>query len=116
MNAARPAAVKPVRGWLRAVREAIGLTQNDVAEKIGVKRQSYAQFEAAEEKGSISIGSMQRAADAMGCELVYFVLPREPVARSYGELAQLNDPAAGHLEATDRSMALEGRGAREDVR
>lgn len=114
MNAVRPAAAKPARGWLRAVREAIGLTQNDVASKIGVKRQSYAQLEAAEERGSISVMSMQRAAEAMGCELVYFVVPREALARSYAELAQLNDPAAMHLRATEHSMALRGRSPRED--
>jgi ApbE superfamily uncharacterized protein (UPF0280 family) len=83
---------------------------------MGVKRQSYAQFETAEERGSISISSMSRAAEAMGCELVYFVVPRGSVAGSYAELAQANDPAAAHLKATDQSMALKGPGARDDVR
>lgn len=82
---------------------------------MAVKRQSYAQFETAEERGSISIGSMRRAADAMDCELVYFVVPRESVARTYAELAQIHDPHAMHLKATDHSMALKGRGAQEDA-
>jgi predicted DNA-binding mobile mystery protein A len=105
----------PARGWLRAVREAIGLTQSEVATKMTVKRQSYAQFEAAEEKGTISVASMRRAADAMNCELVYFIVPRESVAGSYVELAQLHDPAAMHLRATDHSTALTGKGAQENA-
>lgn len=115
MNAARSAAAMPAKGWLRAVREATCLTQNTVASRIGVKRQSYAQFETAEERGSISVASMSRAAGAMGCELVYFVVPRDSVAGSYSELARLNDPVAAHLRATDQSIALKGQGAHEDV-
>jgi predicted DNA-binding mobile mystery protein A len=110
LNRARAAAAKPARGWLRAVREAIGLSQNEVASKIGVKRQSYAQFETAEERGSISIASLSRSAEAMGCELVYFIAPRPSVARSFAELADLHDPAASHLRATDQSTALKGQG------
>jgi len=116
LNAARLAAARPARGWLRAVREAVGLTQNGVAARIGVRRQSYAQLEEAEERGSISIASMHRAAEAMGCELVYFVIPRDSVAGSYAELARANDPAAAHLRATDHSMALKAGGAPDDAR
>lgn len=105
----------PARGWLRAVREAIGLTQRQVAVKAAVKRQSYAQFEAAEERGSISIGSLRRAAGAMDCELVYFIVPRATVAGTFAGLAQLHDPVSGHLKATDNSMALKGRPDRNDA-
>jgi predicted DNA-binding mobile mystery protein A len=105
----------PARGWLRAVREAIGLTQHQVAAKAAVKRQSYAQFETAEERGSISVGSLRRAAGAMDCELVYFIVPRASAARTYVELAQVHDPMHRHLKATDQSMALKGEGARDDA-
>jgi predicted DNA-binding mobile mystery protein A len=99
--------VVPARGWLRAVREAVGLTQADVAGRAGVKRQSYAQFENAEGRGSISIASLRRAAQAMDCELVYYVLPREAVARTYAGLALVHDPMARHLSATEQSMKIE---------
>jgi predicted DNA-binding mobile mystery protein A len=109
LNAARTAAAVPSRGWLRAVREAIGLSQARVAERGAVKRQSYAQFEAAEEKGSISVASLRRAAEAMDCELVYFVVPKAAVARTYCGLAEIHDPSAKHLKATEHSIALRGR-------
>ena len=88
------------------MREAIGLTQGRAAERAAVKRQSYSQFEASEERGSISIASLRRAARALDCELVYFIVPRESVARTYGGLADFHDPAAGHMRATDHSIAL----------
>jgi len=116
LNAAKAAADKPARGWLRAIREAIGQSQGDIAGRLGVKRQSYAQFEASEQTGSISMGSLRRAAAAMDCELVYFVVPRGPVARSYAELALIHDPAARHVKATDQSMALRGGGPPDESR
>ena len=91
------------------MRDAIGLSQDQVAKKLGIKRQSYADTERAEQSGSISINTLQRAADAMDCELVYFMVPRETVARTYAELAQIHDPMFKHLQATEHSMALEGQ-------
>jgi transcriptional regulator with XRE-family HTH domain len=77
---------------------------------MAVKRQSYSQFEAAEANASISIASVQRAAEAMDCELVYFIVPRGAAARSYADLALSNDPATRHLKATEHSMDLRNGG------
>lgn len=109
LRAAQTDAQRPARGWLRAVRTVAGLKQDQIARKLGVRRQSYADSEAAEARGAISLGSIQRAAHAMGCELVYFIVPRETVARTYGELAQVHDPMFKHLQASEHSMALENQ-------
>ncbi len=76
-----------------------------------MKRQSYSQFEAAEEKGSISLASLRRAAEAMDCELVYFVVPRAPLATTYSGLSEMHDPAARHRRATEHSISLGGPAA-----
>jgi len=102
-------AQRPARGWLRAVREATGLKQETVAKKIGVTRPSYADLESSEARGSISLSSLTRAADAMDCELVYFLVPRVGVAKNFEELALRHDPATKHLYASEHSMALEGQ-------
>jgi hypothetical protein len=81
-----------------------------------VKRQSYAQFENAEERGSITLASLRRAAEAMDCELVYFVAPRESVARTYAGLARVHDPMARHLDATRQSMNLKGEAGADEAR
>jgi transcriptional regulator with XRE-family HTH domain len=98
------------------VREAVGLTQAEVAEKAGVKRQSYAQFENHEERGSITLSSLRRAAEAMDCELVYYVAPRGTVARTYAGLAQVHDPMARHLGASEHSMRLRGQAGPDETR
>ena len=109
LQSARAAARRPARGWLRAVREGVGATQAGLAAKLGMTRQSYAQLETAEARGAISLKSLQRAAEALECEVVYFVVPRAAVAGSFAELADQLDPARAHLAATEHSMALEGQ-------
>ena len=109
LRVAQASALKPARGWLRAVRTVLSFSQGHVAKKIAMTRQSYAGLEAAEQRGAISLNSLQRAADAMDCELVYFIVPRETVARTFRELAQVHDPLFKHLQATEHSMALENQ-------
>ena len=57
----------------------------------------------------ISLKSLQRAAEAMECEVVYFVVPRVGVAESFADLATRHDPARVYLAAPEHSMALEGQ-------
>ena len=109
LKGTRAAARRPVHGWLRAVRESSGVSQAGLAKKLGMSRQAYAGLEAAEARGAISLKSLQRAAEALECELVYFVLPREAVAQNLTELAARHDPDRRHLAATEHSMALEGQ-------
>lgn len=66
----------PKTGWLQAVRQTLGQSQAQVAGKIGVRRQAYAGFESGEVRSTISLGSLRRAAEAMDCELVYFLRPK----------------------------------------
>lgn len=107
LRGAQSAAMRPTRGWLRAVREAIGAKQEDIARKMGVKRQSYARLEATETRGGVSLTSLQNAADALDCEVVYYFMPRPSVASTYAELAGRHDPKLRHLRASEHSMALE---------
>jgi predicted DNA-binding mobile mystery protein A len=104
LRAAQASAGRPLRGWLRTVRDAVGLGQKEVANKLGVRRQSYAELETAEERDSVTLASLRRAAEAMECEFVYFLVPREPLASTFSELARRHDrmpkhPKTGELQA-----------------
>ncbi len=107
LAAAAREAQRPARGWLRAARSAAALSQEHVAQKLGIKRQSYSELEKAEERGAISLNSLQRSAEAMGCHLVYYIVPREGGAATFSELALVNDPNYQYLRASEHSMALE---------
>jgi len=104
LSAAYKSVSQPAGGWLRVVRQALGLAQADLAKNTGMTQQAYAQFERGEIKGTLSIGNLQRSAEAMDCDLVYFLVPR---TKSFGELARRHDPKFKHLQASEHSMALE---------
>lgn len=99
--------MKPSGGWLRAVRQALGLAQATVAKKTGITQQAYAQFERGESAETITLANLQRAAAAMECTLVYFVVPQSSRANSFADLATTLDPNFVHLQATEHSMMLE---------
>jgi hypothetical protein len=74
-----------------------------------MSRQAYAELEASEKKRAISLKSLEKAAEAMDCELIYFVVPRTSIASTFAELARIHDPLLKHLRKTEHSMMLEGQ-------
>lgn len=100
---------KPTKGWLRAVRGALGLSQSAVAANAGIKQQGFLQWETRESKGTITLDSLERAAAAMDCDLVYYLLPKAGIADSFAELAARHDRDGQHRRAAMHSMALEGQ-------
>ena len=100
-------AKQPAGGWLRAIRQSLGLAQAAVAKNANITQQAYAQFERGEVNGTISLSNLQRAAEAMDCTLVYFVVPKSTGSNSFTGLAQHLDPDYPQLQASEHSMALE---------
>lgn len=100
---------RPSKGWLRAIRDAIGMTRSGVANRMDISRQSYTALEQAEADRSITLKSLDRAAEAMDCEVVYFLVPKQHHGGTFTALAQDHDPALRQLKKTEHSMALEGQ-------
>lgn len=66
----------PRAGWVRTLRQAIGMSTTQLAERMGVTRQAVLQLEKAEQRQTATWTSLRRAADAMDCEVVYAIIPR----------------------------------------
>ena len=64
------------KNWLQSVRQALFLSTNAVAEKLNISQAAYSKFEIGEKNETISIGTLSKAAQAMDCELVYFMRPK----------------------------------------
>ncbi|MFY9855731.1 MAG: hypothetical protein WAK26_17820, partial [Terracidiphilus sp.] len=64
-------------GWLRAVRQAVGIPVDEVARRMGVCRWEVFRLEKSESASRIMLGTLRRAATALDCELVYALAPRE---------------------------------------
>lgn len=64
------------QGWLKTARKALFLSADTVASKLKVARSAYSKYEESEEKGVITLTTLARAAEAMNCELVYAIRPK----------------------------------------
>ncbi len=71
--------VRPRGGWIRAIREALGMTAAQLARRIGVAQPTLTKLEQSEANERIQLDSLRRAAAALDCELVYALVPRRPL-------------------------------------
>lgn len=53
-----------VHGWVKAIREALGMTMEQLAKWLGVKQSSVVALELSEAKGTIEFATPWRAAEA----------------------------------------------------
>lgn len=96
---------RPARGWIKAIREAIGMTTAQLGKRLGVSQPRVFAIEKAEASGSITLESLDRAARALDCRLVYAIVPGMPLEFLVEERAR--ELAKKRLRATSHSMALE---------
>ncbi len=76
---------RPSQGWIRAIREAIGVSAGEVGRILGVSRQLPLQFERAEVEDSITLKSLRAVANALDCDLVYALTPRAGSLKALAE-------------------------------
>lgn len=98
---------RPPRGWLKAIREALGMTTAQLGKRLGVVQSRAVAIEQAEAKGTITLNSLEKAAHALDCRLVYALVPRNPLDELVTERAERL--AKQRLESTRHSMALEAQ-------
>ena len=98
---------RPPRGWIRAIREALGMTTRQLGKRMGVKQSTAAGFEKAEVDNGITLGTLERAAHALDCRLVYALVPRTSLESQVENRARAM--ARMRLQATSHSMVLENQ-------
>ena len=65
----------PPKGWIRAIRDALGMTGVQMAARMKLRPQTLEALEKSEASGSIQLGTLRRAAQALDCTLVYALVP-----------------------------------------
>jgi predicted DNA-binding mobile mystery protein A len=97
---------RPQKGWLRAIREAAGISASEVARTLKTSRQLPVQLEKAEAEDRITLKSLRAAAQALGCELVYALVPTADTLQNLVE-ERARAQAKKHVLGVEHSMALE---------
>ena len=69
--------VMPPTGWIKAIRTAIGMSMQQLGNKLNVSKQGVMDIEKREKDGSITIKSLREIARAMDMQLVYGFVPND---------------------------------------
>ena len=95
-------------GWIRTVREALGMTITQLAQRLNIRQPSVSQMENGELDETITVHTLKKAADALGCNLVYGFVPKT----SFHQLveAQALKTAKQMIGRTSHTMELENQG------
>ncbi len=112
-------AARPARGWIRAIRDALGMSSRQLATRMGQSQPAVSQLEHSEVDDRITLATLRRAADALECDLVYALVPRttldDTVRRRARSLAR-RDVAVRRPDDEARSTVARPAAARRSHR
>ena len=103
---------RPPKGWITAIREALGMTRTQLAARLGISQPATIDLERNEARGAITLATLERAARALDCQLVYALVPRNSLESLAVERAER--VARQRLQSTAHSMALEAQSVDAD--
>ncbi len=81
------------------------MTTRQLAKRLGMQQPSLTELEKSEAAGNITLKSLERVAEALGCRLVYALVPVKPLTRTIEERA--SQIAREKLAAVEQTMRLE---------
>lgn len=99
--------IAPPRGWIKAIREALGMTAEQLARRMGVVQSRVSTLEKAECTGTPSLKTLREAAEAMNCTLVYAIVPTTTLDEILRE--QATKKADAELARHHHTMRLENQ-------
>lgn len=97
----------PPKGWIRAVRDALGMNGRQLANRLNVTRQRAAQIEKDELGNSATLRTMRRVAESLDCVFVYALVPRKSLEHTLNE--QAKRVARKRLARVSHTMKLENQ-------
>ena len=104
----------PPKGWIRAIRDALGMSGVQLGRRMGVQSQSVADIEKSEASGTIQLKTLRRAAEALDCIVVYALIPKSSLEDMVQGRAR--EIARKELIRIAHTMDLEAQGLSREER
>jgi predicted DNA-binding mobile mystery protein A len=95
----------PDTSWVRAIREALGMSVADLAGRLGLAPSGVSRIERDELSGKVRLETLRRLAEALDCTLVYALVPNSSLEATVR--AQAKKLATAQIGRVDQSMRLE---------
>jgi len=104
---------KPKGGWVKAIRTSLGMRVGQLGRRAKLDPTTITRLEQNEEKGTLTLQSLERLAKALDCELVYALVPRKSLDEIVKERAE--KVLKKERTATKTTMELESQGSTQHV-
>lgn len=104
---------RPAAGWVKAIREGLGMAATHLARRLDVAPSTVSRLESSEADDTISLATLRRAAEALGCELHYALVPKQSLADTLADRATAL--ARRQMAAVSHTMALEAQAPSRDA-
>ena len=96
----------PPIGWIKAIRNGIGMSMEQLGKKLSITKQGVMDIEKREKEGAITIKSMQEIAKAIDMQFVYGFVPDAGSLDQMIEMRSL-EMATKIVQRTSNTMKLE---------
>lgn len=93
----------PKQGWISDVRQALGMTAKQLAERVGLSQPRIAKMELNE--NNLKISTMKKIAEGLDCDFVYGFVPKSSLQETINR--QARKKAEAILSNVNTNMALE---------
>ena len=100
--------VVPPKGWIRTIREALGMSSYVLAERLKCTRINVTTMERREKNGTITLETLEQVANSLDCKLVYCLIPLESLDKILEKQARII--AKKRMRTINHSMKLEQQG------
>jgi predicted DNA-binding mobile mystery protein A len=106
--------VRPEKGWIKTLREALGMSSYELAKRSGLTQPRISNIESAEVDGDLKISTLKKMAESMGLVFVYGFVPPESLSALVEEQAQ--KVALEKINKVNHTMVLENQQVSTDER
>jgi predicted DNA-binding mobile mystery protein A len=79
----------PTKGWIRAIRDVLGMTGQQLANRLNVNKQRVSRIEHDEKLGKIKVETLRNVAEALDCEFVYCFVPKNSLEQTVRQQAEI---------------------------
>lgn len=99
---------RPQYGWIRAIRNSLGMSAAQLARRLGVSQPRVTALEQGEVKGRLTLQTLEKTAEALNCTLVYALVPNQSLEKMVKDRAE--KMAVARLKTVGHTMNLEDQG------
>ena len=105
---------RPRTGWVKTLREALWMSAEQLANRLGLTRSRIMQLENAEIHDAVTLRTLREVANAMECELIYAIVPKNNNTLEQIIKTKAEQIAEERITRVAHSMSLEAQSVDTD--